>query len=193
MKKYILIGITLLCFCSYAQENRLVRMNNLTDSLNTVRASIALKLNTSDTISLSNRINLKASLVITDSLASDIDALPTVADLNEVKYLSFILTDPDSSTYYTLIRTKSAITIDSVFTLIQGSDTSSVSFNLDYGTNRTTPSDIWAIDKTVTNITVGETLTSFTNNAIPKNNMIWLSITAIANLPSEILCVIYYH
>lgn len=71
MKKLIFI-ILLLSIYSFGQENRTVRMNNLTDSLNTIRASIALKLNASDTTSLSNRINLKASLTVTDSLASDI-------------------------------------------------------------------------------------------------------------------------
>lgn len=96
MKK-IFLFIILLSVYSFGQENRTVRMNNLTDSLNTIRASIALKLNASDTTSLSNRINLKltasdttslsnrinlkASLVITDSLADDIS---NIADSNFV-------------------------------------------------------------------------------------------------------------
>jgi len=53
---------------------------NLKASIAQMSDSLNLKLNSADTLGLSNRINAKASLVITDSLAQDIAALPTVAE-----------------------------------------------------------------------------------------------------------------
>ena len=152
---------------------------------------------TSDTTSLSNRIDLNATKVVTDSLASDISDLVTVddslaADIKEIKTFSIIKTDPDAVTSFTLFRTKYQITIDSIFILTQGAS-ATVDFNLSYGTNRTSGTDIFSADETADNITVGETISSFDTNVIPISNMFWLSISAITNSPTEFMCVIYYH
>ena len=114
--------------------------------------------------------------------------------VSEIKLFSFRETDPDSATTFTLLRTKSAITIDSVFALVQGTS-ASISFHLYYGTDRTSGQDmnINGIDMVADNVTIGETFDDFEYTVIPINNMFWLSINAQANVPEEFLCVIYYH
>lgn len=141
-----------------------------------IQPQINAKLNATDTLSLSNRINAKAS----------------IAQLSAVKTLSFIQNDPDSATSFTILKTKVQITIDSVYALAQG-DTSSIDFQIYYGVNRTSGTGIWASNQIANNITIGETFTGFANDIIPINNLIWISIPAITNLPTEFLCVIYYH
>jgi len=108
-------------------------------------------------------------------------------------FYSVVKVNPDSSESFTLTRTVSGITIDSVFVLIQGTDTSEVTFNIAYGTNRTSGTDMFTSDQTADNITVGETFTTINEDTVPVNNMVWLKINGILNDPTEFLCVIYYH
>jgi len=136
-------------------------------------------------------------VVVDDSLASDIvDLIATddslAADIKEIKMLSLVKTDPDSATSFTLLRTKYAITIDSVFALVQGAS-ATVDFNLAYGTDRTSGTDVFSGDQTSDNVTVGETFSSFSSATIPISNMLWLDLNDTANTPEEFLCVIYYH
>lgn len=103
-----------------------------------------------------------------------------------------IKTNPDSATTFTLLRTKAEIVIDSVFALVQGTS-ALVDFNLAYGTNRTSGTNVFGSSQSADNVTVGETFTTFSSATIPVNNMIWLNITNTDNTPEEFLCVIYYH
>ena len=124
-----------------------------------------------------------ATETITDSLA---------ADIAEIKIYSVIKTYPDSATTFTFLRTKYAITVDSVFALVQGTS-ALVDFNLAYGTNRTSGTNVFAASQSADNVTVGETFSSFSSASIPISNMVWLNITNTDNTPEEFICVIYYH
>lgn len=105
---------------------------------------------------------------------------------------SVIKTNPDSATAFTLLRTKAEIVIDSVFALVQGTS-ALVDFNLAYGTNRTSGTNVFGSSQSADNVTVGETFSTFSSATIPVNNMLWLNITNTDNTPEEFLCVIYYH
>jgi len=137
-------------------------------------------LDAADTSSLSNRIDLKFN-------TADVDD-----SLNTVRLLSFIEVYPDSGVSFTLLRSKVIIAIDSVFTLVQGTS-ASADFNLAYGTNRTSGTNVFAGDQTADNVTVGETFSSFSSATIPINNMLWIDLNDTANTPEEFICVIYYH
>ena len=166
----------------------------LSDAVKDTIALVKNKLNATDTLSLSNRINLK--LDVTDTTAfrtfsdlkystSDVDS-NVVNDLIE-NYLtdssyassytgaeidkvigntlySVIKTNPDSATTFTLLRTKAEIVIDSVFALVQGTS-AVVDWNLGYGTNRTSGQDFYTLGSiTTNNVTVGQTLTPSGDN-----------------------------
>ena len=113
MKKLIFIILFLTTY-SFGQKE-LVRMNNLTDSLNTIRASLALK----------------ATLTITDSLAEDI---ANIADSN------FVLTS--ETTNWDKTSSDDFVKSDTVSTLATQTDISAkLNANLAGYTAYTTPTD----------------------------------------------------
>jgi len=101
------------------------------------------------------------SSVINDLIGTYIDTTSsdtsthTMAEIDKAvdnTLYSVIKLNPTSSTTFTLLRTKAETIVDSVFCLVQGAS-ASVDFNIAYGTNRTSGTDIFGSDQTADNVT----------------------------------------
>ena len=135
---------------------------------------------------------------IHDSLKNSI-ALPftaeelnqAVTDIQNLKTIEVTL-NPSAISSYTFDRVSDTLVVDSVYALVQGTD-GIVEFNIAYGTNRSSGTNIFTLDQTADNITIGETFTTINNATIPKNNLVWLDIVTTENSPNEFMIKIYYH
>jgi hypothetical protein len=109
MKK-ILFLILVSVIYSFGQQNRLVRQNELSDSLDAVRALIGTGgIALPDSVIFASELTPYATKIITDSLAEDIAAIPVVS-----------ITYPDANTIQ--ITSGQAIALDPTTLEINGSN-----------------------------------------------------------------------
>jgi hypothetical protein len=171
------------------------------DSNTVYRNAINTKLNKSDSTTiyatqddLNQIIELPDTTGIPDGYELQYNGAPEwVYDkTNDLQTYPFTRLNPDSATAFGIRRTKAAITIDSVFAIVQGTS-AVVDFNIVFGTNRTSGTNVFSASQSADNVTVGEVFSTFSDNTIPINNMIWINITNTDNNPEEIQCEIYYH
>lgn len=87
-----------------------------------------------------------------------------------------------ASENFGLIETPVAITITSVKVVLMGSSPS-VTYNLAFGTDRTSGTNVFTAGQTVTSTTTGTTASSGFNDAtVPAGSFIWLTTSASTNI-----------
>ena len=202
MKKILIIILGLVFLTPTFSQNYVLK-DSTQNALNTL-LQLAYKLNISDSSIYATQYDLSQisgvstatfASMIHDSLNAGYSSSYTGEEIDKAignTLYSVIKTNPDSASTVTLLRTKAETIIDSVFTLVQGTS-ALVDFNLAYGTNRTSGTNVFGSSQSADNVTVGETFTTFSSATIPVNNMIWLNITNTDNTPTEFQCTIYYH
>lgn len=96
---------------------------------------------------------------------------------------SVSITGPIANDTFTLFRTDVETTITAVTALVSGASPS-VTYELRYAANRTSPGTPAITPATVTNTTTG-TAATVLNQPIPANSYVWLTITATAGTVGE--------
>ena len=97
---------------------------------------------------------------------------------------------PTDSENLTLFFTNTAITISQVTSVLRGSSTPSVTFQLMHGTSRASGTQI--VEVTETSTTNGTQTTSFDDATIPANSYIWLTTDAKSGTVNELHVSIEY-
>ena len=93
---------------------------------------------------------------------------------------------PTTTEDITLFYTPSALTVSRVSAVLRGSSTPSVTYNLSYGTDRTSATNVFTSGTTVTSTTTATVVTSFNNSSIPTGGMLWLTISAVSGTVDEL-------
>ena len=109
--------------------------------------------------------------------------------LSKGKSLEF----PTSTENSYLWQTDVDITVSSVTSVLVGSSTPSVTFNIAFGTNRTSATNVFSSGQVTTSTTSGHTFNSGFNDAtIPAGSFIWLTTSAQSGTVEEIGLTINY-
>lgn len=93
---------------------------------------------------------------------------------------SITIAGPQPDDAFTVFRTVAETNITSVTGLVSNG---SVSYELRYGSDRTTAGTLAATD-TVTNTTTGDAAT-VTNQPVPSGNYVWVKVTAVSGIVAE--------
>lgn len=106
---------------------------------------------------------------------------------------SLSIPSPGSSENITIFFTPVALTITKVVTVIQGSSSQTVTWNLYKASDRSTAgTKVFNSDQTTTNTTTGSTLTSFDSASISANNFFWFQTSASGGTVNEFVITIVY-
>jgi hypothetical protein len=89
-----------------------------------------------------------------------------------------------------LFFTNTSITLSQIRTVVLGT-TPSVNATFSYGTSRATGTTIQANILT-TNVTNGNTQTSFTNATVPANSFVWVTLNSVTGTVSEYHATLMY-
>jgi hypothetical protein len=93
---------------------------------------------------------------------------------------------PTTSDSITLFYTPVALTISRISAVLRGSSTPSVTYNLNYGTNRSSGTLVFTSGTTVTSTTTATVVTSFNNSSIPAGGFLWLTASAVSGTVDEL-------
>ena len=137
---------------------------------------------------------------VADHLGITIDTIPAdtyhpqapsaIINVAQVMFLqavpprSITIVNPIAGDNYTIFRTNSATTLSAVTALVSGTSPS-VTYEIRYSTNRTSPGTLAIVPETVTNSTNGDAAV-LQNQPIPADSYVWLVITATAGTVGEI-------
>ena len=93
---------------------------------------------------------------------------------------------PTTSDSITLFYTPVALTISRISAVLRGSSTPSVTYNLNYGTSRSSGTLVFTSGTTVTSTTTATVVTSFNNSSIPAGGFLWLTASAVSGTVDEL-------
>jgi fibronectin-binding autotransporter adhesin len=93
---------------------------------------------------------------------------------------------PTTSDSITLFYTPVALTISRISAVLRGSSTPSVTYNLNYGTDRSSGTLVFTSGTTVTSTTTATVVTSFNNSSIPAGGLLWLTASAVSGTVDEL-------
>jgi hypothetical protein len=118
----------------------------------------------------------------------DITGTPTAPTLTKSITIEDPAADEDISMFFTTV----AITVTQITAVIVGS--TSVSFDIEHGTSRATPTGTGVIgtDEVADSTTTGNITTSFTDETIPENSFVWLTTSNLSGTPTELNVTIEY-
>jgi trimeric autotransporter adhesin len=97
---------------------------------------------------------------------------------------------PVNDDEFTLFFTNSSITLSQIRTLVTGT-TPSVNATFSYGSSRASGTTIQANILT-SNVTAGNSQTSFTNDTIPANSFVWVKLNTVSGTVSEYHATLMY-
>jgi hypothetical protein len=105
---------------------------------------------------------------------------------------SITIEDPAADEDISMFFTTVAITVTQITAVIVGS--TSVSFDIEHGTSRATPTGTGVIgtDEVADSTTTGNITTSFTDATIPADSFVWLTTSALNGTPTELNVTIEY-
>ena len=93
---------------------------------------------------------------------------------------------PTTSDSITLFYTPVDLTISRISAVLRGSSTPSVTYNLNYGTSRSSGTLVFTSGTTVTSTTTATVVTSFNNSSIPAGGFLWLTASAVSGTVDEL-------
>jgi hypothetical protein len=100
---------------------------------------------------------------------------------------------PGSAESFGVWKTPVDITISSVEAVLVGSSSPSVTFNIAFGSDRTSGTNVYSSGRTVTSTTTGSTFnSSFNDQTIPAGSFIWFTTTAQSGTVTQIEITINY-
>ena len=105
---------------------------------------------------------------------------------------SITVETPTASENISMFFTPVAITVTQITSVIRG--TTSVSFDIQHGTSRATPTGTGVVgtDVVCNNSTTGVVTTAFTDETIPANSFVWLTTSALNGTPTELNVTVDY-
>ncbi len=101
------------------------------------------------------------------------------------------LESPTAAENKGIFYTPVAITITQVRAVSVGT-TPSVTYNIAFGSDRTSGTNVFTAGQTTTSTTTGDVASGVNDNTIPAGSYIWLTTAAAATPPTEILFTITY-
>jgi len=105
----------------------------------------------------------------------------------------FTIEFPSASENVGMWKTPVAITVSSLEAVLVGSATPSVTFNIAFGTDRTSGTNVFTSGQTATSTTTGHTFNSGFNDAtIPAGSFIWITTSAQSGTVTNIELTINY-
>jgi hypothetical protein len=102
--------------------------------------------------------------------------------------------NPTSSDNITIWKTDQAITIRKVTGVVVGSSSPSVTYQINFATDRSSgsPTTLFASGQAVTSTTTGDEDTSFADDTIPAGSWIWITTSAASGTITEMNITIKY-
>jgi hypothetical protein len=128
-------------------------------------------------VKVGNGTTAWTSLSYMNSAATAVDQLKSIS-----------IPSPTTSDIYTLLYTKSSMTLTKIQSVLRGSSTPSASYTIKYASDRSssTPTVVVTGGITVTSTTTGSSITSFNNGTIPAGNFVWIEVTAVSGTVDEL-------
>ena len=94
---------------------------------------------------------------------------------------------PTPSDTFTMFHTSYDLYLTEIHSVLVGTSSPSVTFTIKYASDRSTSgTEVVTGGITVTSSTTGTTTTSFTNNVIPANSFVWVSVSAVSGTVTEL-------
>jgi|GEM_PF-5722333 len=114
--------------------------------------------------------------------------------LNPLRRFSVTIESPSDSENITLTHVNEGWVLRKVIVVLRGSSSPSVTFNLKHAASRanTSPSSVWAADKTASSETTGDSWTTFDSANIGSGRYLWLTTSATAGDVAEMNITVYY-
>lgn len=97
---------------------------------------------------------------------------------------SLTVAGPKTNDSFTIFRTDAETTISNVVALVSGSSPS-ITYEIRYGSDRSSSGTLAIVPDTVTNTTTGDSAT-VQNQPIPANSYVWLVVTAVSGTVGEL-------
>ena len=114
------------------------------------------------------------------ALTSDITAsLPTLTKNATIE-------SPGSAENIGMFRTPVAITVTNTHAVLVGSATPSVTYNIAFGTDRTSATNVYTSGQTVTSTTTGTAASGVNDATIPANSWVWFTSSANSGTVTQI-------
>ena len=114
------------------------------------------------------------------ALTSDITAsLPTLTKNATIE-------NPGSAENIGMFRTPVAITVTNTHAVLVGSATPSVTYNIAFGTDRTSATNVYTSGQTVTSTTTGTAASGVNDATIPANSWVWFTSSANSGTVTQI-------
>lgn len=99
------------------------------------------------------------------------------------------IAQPKANDQFTLFFTQQATTLTQVIAVVRGVNLPSATFELRYGTDRSTAGTLATVSEAITNTTTGE-LVTIQNMPIPADNFLWINVSAVSGQVEELnVCV----
>lgn len=95
------------------------------------------------------------------------------------------ISQPKANDQFTLLYTQNATTLTQVVAVVRGTNSPSATFELRYGTDRSTAGTLATTSTAITSTTTGDVV-PIQNMPIPANNFLWIVVSAVSGQVEEL-------